>query len=217
MPGSGASARQPPTHLWRRVSHPPHTPLAVDGVTTHTLTAGAATRFAQSPEQRDRLRRELPTLVRFGQMINAVDTEGVASAWTPIEPTHRLRVRPDRTPGASSSRRASQQERGLPVRCSGHDSLTSETGGGRFADGGETAEARCRGDDDDEGEGGSADAGRAETTMRILQSVPQQAGAVGAACVLSAAPHASPPYFTAPKVVAASSANTAASEKANSP
>jgi Asp-tRNA(Asn)/Glu-tRNA(Gln) amidotransferase C subunit len=78
----------------------------VDGVTTHTLTAGAATRFAQSPEQRDRLRRELPTLVRFGQMINAVDTEGVASAWTPIEPTHRLRVRPDRTPGASSSRRA---------------------------------------------------------------------------------------------------------------
>lgn len=94
--------------------------------------------------------------------------------------------------------------------------FTSYTGG-RCADGGETAGARCRGDDDGEGNYEGADLGLAETTMRILQSVPQQAGAVGAACVLSAAPHASPPYFTAPKVVAASSANTAASEKATVP
>jgi Asp-tRNA(Asn)/Glu-tRNA(Gln) amidotransferase C subunit len=57
----------------------------------------------QSPAQRDRLRRELPQLVQFGQVINAVDTDGVPSAWTPIEPAHRLRVRPDRTPGALSS------------------------------------------------------------------------------------------------------------------
>jgi hypothetical protein len=101
------------------------------------------------------------------------------------------------------------------MRCSGHDSLTSNSGG-CCADGGETAGARCR-DDDGEADDESADMGQAETTMRILQCVPQRAGAVGAACVLSAAPHTSPPYFTAPKVVAASSANTAASEKAIAP
>ena len=63
--------------------------------------------------------------------------------------------------------------------------------GARRADGGEAA--------------GRSGEESADTAMRMLEHVPLEAGAMGAACVLAAAPHVSPPYFTAPKV------NTAAS------